>query len=56
MNETIEDGVGECRVVELAMLVCDRHLAGDDDRPAAVAIVEDLEDVAAPAARTQLGS
>ena len=47
MNETIEDGVREGRILQLAMPVGHRQLGGDDDRAAAGAVVEDFEEVAA---------
>ena len=46
MNEAIEDGVGEGRVLELAMPVRDRQLEGYNDRASAEAVVEDFEQIA----------
>ena len=48
VNETIEDGVGEGGIVQLAMPVGDRQLAGDDHRAPAEAVVEDHEEIASP--------
>ncbi len=45
--ESIEDGVGDGRVVEPRVLVIDRQLAGDDGRLADAAIVDDFEQVVA---------
>ena len=47
MNQTIEDGVREGRILQLAMPVGYRQLGGDDDRAAAGAVVEDFEKIAA---------
>ena len=48
MNQTIEDGVGDGRILHLAMPVGDGELRGDDHRAVAEAVVEDLEEVACP--------
>ena len=48
MNQTIEDGVGDGGVLDLAMPVGDGELGGDDRRAAAEAVVEDLEEIACP--------
>ena len=47
MNETVEDGVGQGGIVELAMPVGDRELTGDDHRAVAEAVVEEFEEIAA---------
>ena len=48
MNETVEDGVGQGGIVELAVPVGDRQLTGDDRRAVAEAVVEDFEEVTCP--------
>ena len=46
MNQTVEDGIGEGWVVELAVPIGHRQLTGDDHRAPAEAVIEDLEEVA----------
>lgn len=45
VDEAIEDGLGDGRIVEVAMPVGDRDLTGDDGRGSAVAVVKDLDQV-----------
>ena len=47
VDEAVEDGVGEGRIADDLVPVLDRHLAGDDGGGAPVAVVDDLEQVAA---------
>ena len=46
MNQTIEDGVREGRIIELPVPVGHRQLTGYDHRASAEAVVEDLEEIA----------
>ena len=46
MNEAVEDGVGICRIADKGVPFVDGDLAGEDGRPAAVALFEDLVEVA----------
>ena len=48
MDEAVEDRVRDCGILELGMPVGHRKLAGEDDGAAAVSVVEDLEQIAAP--------
>jgi len=47
VDEAVEDGVGQRRIADDVVPVFDRNLAGDDGGRAAVAIVDDFEQVAA---------
>ena len=47
VDEAVEDGVGQRWIADDVMPMLDRHLAGDDGRCPAVAIVDDFEQVAA---------
>ena len=47
MDDAVEDGVGDGWIGDDLMPVLDRHLAGDDGRAALIAVVDDLEQVAA---------
>jgi hypothetical protein len=46
VDDAVEDGVGQCRVADDLVPVVDRHLAGDDQRAGAVAILDDLQQIA----------
>jgi hypothetical protein len=46
MNEAVEDGIGQRRVVEEGVPMFDGKLAGDECRAAVIAVIEDLEEVA----------
>ena len=46
MDEPVENGVGDGRIADDLVPAIDRHLAGDDRRPALVAVLDDLEEVA----------
>ena len=45
VNEAVEDGVGICRIADKGVPFVDGDLAGEDGRPAAVALFEDLVEV-----------
>ena len=47
MDEAVEDGVGDGGIGDDLVPVLDRHLAGDDGRAALMAIIDDLEQIAA---------
>jgi hypothetical protein len=47
VDEAVEDSVSDRRVGDHVVPFLDRQLAGDDGAGAAVAVVDDLEDVAA---------
>ena len=47
VDEAVEDGVGDGRVGDHIVPAVDWQLAGDDGAGAAVAVVDDLQDVAA---------
>ena len=47
VDEAVEDGVGEGGIADDLVPVFDRDLAGDDGGAAAVAILDDFEQVAA---------
>ena len=47
MHETVEDGVGDRGISDQLVPVLDGNLTGHDRRAAAVAVVDDLEQVAA---------
>jgi hypothetical protein len=46
VQEPVTDGVGQRGLADVVVPLGGRQLAGDDRRPQAVAILEDLEDVA----------
>lgn len=46
VNEAVQDGVAEGGIADDLMPVFDGDLAGDDNRCATMAIIEDLEEVA----------
>ena len=45
MDEAIEDGVGDGGIGDDLVPVVDRHLAGDDGRPALMAVIDDFEEI-----------
>ena len=45
VDEAVEDGVGEGRIADHLVPLLDRDLAGDEGRAAAVAVLEDLQEV-----------
>ena len=47
VHDTVEQRVGYCRIRDVVVPLFDRKLAGEDGRSQGVAIVEDLEHVAA---------
>ena len=47
VHEAVEDGIGDCRIDDHLVPVIDGELTGQDRRAAAVAIVDDFEQVAA---------
>ena len=46
VDDPVEDGVGQRGVADDLVPVVDRHLAGDDQRAGAVAILDDLQQIA----------
>ena len=46
VDDPVEDGVGQRRVADDLVPAVDRHLAGDDQRAGAVAILDDLQQIA----------
>jgi hypothetical protein len=46
VDDAVEDGVGQRRIADDFVPVVDRHLAGDDQRAGAVAILDDLQQIA----------
>jgi hypothetical protein len=46
VDDPVQDGVGQGRVADDLVPVVDRHLAGDDQRAGAVAILDDLQQIA----------
>ena len=47
VDQAVEDGVGVSRVADQCVPLVDRELAGDDGGAAAVAVLEDLQEVVA---------
>ena len=47
VDEAVEDGVGQRGIAHGLVPAFDRHLAGDDQRATIVAVVDDLQQVAA---------
>ena len=47
MHEAVEDGIGDCRIDDHLVPVIDGELTGHNRRAAAMAIVDDFEQVAA---------
>ena len=47
VHEAVEDGISDCRIDDHLVPVIDGELTGHDRRAAAVAIVDDFEQVAA---------
>jgi hypothetical protein len=47
VDEPVENSIGDGRVGDDVVPVVDRQLAGDDGAATAVAVVDDLEDIAA---------
>lgn len=47
MNETVEDGVGECGLADDIVPFVDRQLAGDECRGGAVTVLHDFHQIAA---------
>jgi len=47
MDQAVEDGVGVCRIADQRVPLIDGELAGDDGGAAAVAVLEDLQEVVA---------
>ena len=47
VHEAVEDGVGQGRLADQLVPAVHRHLAGDQGRPAAIALLHDLQQVAA---------
>jgi hypothetical protein len=45
MHDTIKDGVGHRGIAHVLMPPIARQLTGDDRRPGAIAVIEDLEQV-----------
>ena len=48
MHKPVQDGIGQCRVRENLVPVLHRNLRGHQRRASAVAVIKDLERVAAP--------
>ena len=46
VDDPVENGVGQCRVADDLVPVVDRHLAGDDQRAGAIAILDDFQQIA----------
>jgi hypothetical protein len=47
VDDAIEDGVGKGRVADDLVPALDRQLAGDDDRAGVVAVLDNLQEIAA---------
>ena len=47
VDQPVEDGIGQCGVVQVAMPVVDGQLAGDDGAFLVEAVVDDLKQVTA---------
>jgi hypothetical protein len=47
MDDAVENGIGQPRIANHFMPATDRDLAGDQEGPSVVAIVDDLEQIAA---------
>ena len=47
VHEAVEDGIGDCRIDDYLVPVIDGELTGHNRRAAAMAIVDDFEQVAA---------
>src|SRR6516164_7822428 len=47
VHEAVEDGIGDCRIDDHLVPVIDGELTGDDGGAAAVAIIDDFEQIAA---------
>ena len=47
MHEAVEDGIGDCRIDDHLVPVIDGKLTSDDGGAAALAIIDDFEQVAA---------
>ena len=47
VHQTIKDAVGDCRIADLLVPVRHRHLGREDNRPALVSVIADLEEIAA---------
>ena len=47
MDEAVEDGVGDGGIADDFVPAVDRHLAGDDDGPGLVVVLDDLQEVSA---------
>ena len=45
VDDAVEDGVGQRGIADDLVPAIDRHLAGDDERPGAVTILDDLQQV-----------
>ena len=56
VDETVEDGVGDGGIADDLVPALDRHLAGENDRAGVVAILDDLQEVAALLGRERLWS
>ncbi len=47
VDDAVEDGVGERRIADDLVPTIDRQLAGDDERASVVAVLDDLQEIAA---------
>jgi len=47
MHDAVEDGVGQCRIVEVGVPMFNRQLAGDQRRFAGGTVVEDFQQIGA---------
>ncbi len=56
VQDPVEDGVGQRRVADNVVPAVDRHLAGDDQRPGVVAVLDDLQQIALLFRQQRFGS
>jgi hypothetical protein len=46
VNKTVKDAVGNCRIADLFVLACHRHLRGQDHTSSLIAFLADFSEVA----------
>jgi hypothetical protein len=46
VHQPVENAVGDGRIPDLLVPVRHRHLGGEDDRPALISVIADLEEIA----------
>ena len=49
MDDAVENGIGKRGITQVFVPAIDRQLAGDDGRAVAVSVIQDLEQILAPA-------